>query len=226
MDPRARQAMPWLIYGSGTDLAADVAEIVWRRGEHLALLVDNLPERTAAAWAGVPTIGPDGLDDTSRAFNAAVAQTTPGIRYLLAGEARALGLASFPALVDPSAVVARTAQLGDGIVVGAGAVVAALSRIGAFVMVNRSASVGHHADIGDYASLGPGCVLAGRVTIGRGAFVGAGAVCAPQVTVGRNATVGAGAVVIADVPEGAVAVGNPARVIREGQAGYQGYAVP
>jgi sugar O-acyltransferase (sialic acid O-acetyltransferase NeuD family) len=214
----------WLIYGSGHPFAPELAEIVWRRGEALALLVDDDP--VAADWTDVATVAPADLDDRQRALAAAIAHTTPGRRYLLAEEARAHGLISFPALVDPTAVVARTAVVGPGAGVGAGAVVGALSRIGDFAMVNRSASVGHHADVGDYASLGPACVLAGRVTIGRGAFVGAGAVCTPGTQVGRNATVGAGSVVLEDVPDGAVAVGNPARVIRRGDPGYQGFAVP
>lgn len=48
-----------------------------------------------------------------------------------------------------------------------------------------------------------------------GAKIGANATLLPGVIIGRNALVGAGAVVVADVPEGAVVVGNPARVIRQ-----------
>lgn len=36
----------------------------------------------------------------------------------------------------------------------------------------------------------------------------------PGVTIGENAVVGAGAVVTRDVPDNAVVVGNPAKVIR------------
>jgi acetyltransferase-like isoleucine patch superfamily enzyme len=48
----------------------------------------------------------------------------------------------------------------------------------------------------------------------RGATIGAGAVILPGVTVGERAMVGAGAVVTKDVPNDAVVVGNPARVVR------------
>lgn len=50
----------------------------------------------------------------------------------------------------------------------------------------------------------------------RGASIGSGAVILCNVTVGAGALVGAGAVVTRDVPPGAVVVGNPARVLREG----------
>jgi UDP-2-acetamido-3-amino-2,3-dideoxy-glucuronate N-acetyltransferase len=53
-----------------------------------------------------------------------------------------------------------------------------------------------------------------ETTIRDGASIGAGAVVLAGVTVGQRAMVGAGAVVVRDVPDNAVVVGNPARVIR------------
>jgi maltose O-acetyltransferase len=47
------------------------------------------------------------------------------------------------------------------------------------------------------------------------AWLGGGVILLPGVTVGRNTIVGAGAVVTKDLPANVVAVGNPARVIRE-----------
>jgi acetyltransferase-like isoleucine patch superfamily enzyme len=52
-------------------------------------------------------------------------------------------------------------------------------------------------------------------TIRRGARVGGGAMICPGVVIGEEAFVGAGAVVTKDVPDRAVVVGNPARVLRE-----------
>jgi maltose O-acetyltransferase len=45
-------------------------------------------------------------------------------------------------------------------------------------------------------------------------MVGIGAVVLPRIKIGSNAIIGAGAVVTKDVPDNAVAVGNPARVVR------------
>ena len=47
----------------------------------------------------------------------------------------------------------------------------------------------------------------------RGARVGGGSVLLPGVTIGANALVGAGSVVTKDVPDRAIVVGNPARVV-------------
>lgn len=51
-------------------------------------------------------------------------------------------------------------------------------------------------------------------TIQTGASIGGGATILPGITIGRHAMVGAGAVVTRSVPDGAVVVGNPARVVR------------
>lgn len=50
--------------------------------------------------------------------------------------------------------------------------------------------------------------------IERGAWIGAGATILPGVCVGTYAVVGAGAVVTKDVPDYAVVVGNPARIVK------------
>lgn len=47
----------------------------------------------------------------------------------------------------------------------------------------------------------------------KGAKVGGGSVILPGVTIGANALVGAGSVVSREVDEGAVVVGNPARLV-------------
>jgi UDP-2-acetamido-3-amino-2,3-dideoxy-glucuronate N-acetyltransferase len=52
-----------------------------------------------------------------------------------------------------------------------------------------------------------------QVVVKYGASIGANATILPGVTIGANSLVGAGAVVTKDVPNNAVVVGNPARII-------------
>ncbi|MET9757515.1 sugar O-acetyltransferase [Streptomyces sp. NPDC006372] len=52
------------------------------------------------------------------------------------------------------------------------------------------------------------------IVIGDNVWLGGGAIVCPGVTIGDNAVIGAGAVVTRDVPANVVAVGNPARPVR------------
>jgi maltose O-acetyltransferase len=58
-----------------------------------------------------------------------------------------------------------------------------------------------------------GYTLVRPVSIGDRTYVGAGAIILPGVAIGRDCIIGAGAIVTHDVPDGSVAVGNPARVV-------------
>ena len=53
------------------------------------------------------------------------------------------------------------------------------------------------------------------ITLENNVWLGGGVVVCPGVTIGENTVVGAGAVVTKDLPANVVAVGSPARVIKE-----------
>ncbi|WP_279638261.1 sugar O-acetyltransferase [Nocardioides seonyuensis] len=53
------------------------------------------------------------------------------------------------------------------------------------------------------------------ITIGDNVWLGGGVIVCPGVTIGADTVVGAGSVVTRDLPAGVVAVGSPARVVRE-----------
>ena len=53
------------------------------------------------------------------------------------------------------------------------------------------------------------------IVIGDNVWLGGGVIVCPGVTIGENTVIGAGSVVTKDVPANVIAVGNPARVIRE-----------
>ncbi len=117
--------------------------------------------------------------------------------------------------VHPSAIVARRVDIGAGTVVLQGSVIQHNARIGSHVLINTAASIDHDTVIGDFAHISPHATLCGHVEIGEGTHVGAGATVIPSVKVGRWATIGAGAVVTEDIPDGATAVGVPARLVGE-----------
>jgi sugar O-acyltransferase (sialic acid O-acetyltransferase NeuD family) len=116
--------------------------------------------------------------------------------------------------VHPTAFVAPTAKLGDGSQVLAHATVCVDAVLGRQTIVNTKASVDHETVVGMGAHIAPGATIAGCVEIGDYAMIGAGAVTLPRVKIGADAVIGAGAVVTSDIPDRAVAYGNPARIVK------------
>ena len=86
--------------------------------------------------------------------------------------------------------------------------------------------IGDHTQIGphvqlltpihplDSAQRRAGWEAARPIVIGANVWLGGGIVC-PGVTIGDNSVIGAGSVVTKDIPAHSLAVGNPARVIRQ-----------
>ncbi|KQO81659.1 maltose acetyltransferase [Frigoribacterium sp. Leaf263] len=108
-------------------------------------------------------------------------------------------------------------------------------RIGARTFVNHGLTALDVAaiTIGDDCQIGPNVQLltpthpvepqprrdkleaARPITIGDNVWLGGGVIVCPGVSIGDDSVIGAGSVVTRDIPSGVVAVGNPARVIRD-----------
>jgi acetyltransferase EpsM len=132
-----------------------------------------------------------------------------------AGVIRGLGVprSRWATVVDPDAVVAPDAVHGVGLFASAGCSIMCGAQVGDHVVVRNGAHVAHDCSIGDFAFVGVNAVVCGYATVREGAHIAPGALVREGVTIGRYSVVGLGAVVVKDVPDGAVVVGNPARVI-------------
>lgn len=119
---------------------------------------------------------------------------------------------AFTTAIHSSCIVSKHAQVGVGSMILHGAIVQAQTKVGAHVIVNTAASVDHDCVLEDYVHIAPRVVVCGRVHVGEGTMVGAGAVILPGILIGTWAIIGAGAVVTKDVADGAVVMGNPAKV--------------
>lgn len=109
--------------------------------------------------------------------------------------------------------------IGDGTSIAGNCVLSAAAsiRLGKKVLVARGVYVSDHIHAYEDPSravLDQGIDRVEAVEIGDGAWLGENVVICPGVRVGRGAVVGANAVVLEDVPDHALAVGVPARVVR------------
>lgn len=55
----------------------------------------------------------------------------------------------------------------------------------------------------------------GKIVVGNNVYIGNNVLVMPGVTVGNNVIIGAGSVVTKSIPDNSIAVGNPARVIKQ-----------
>ena len=76
---------------------------------------------------------------------------------------------------------------------------------------------GYNIEVGENFYTNTNCCIldCGKVTIGNNVWIGGGVTILGGVKIGANSVIGAGSVVVKDIPEGVVAVGNPAKAIRK-----------
>lgn len=130
--------------------------------------------------------------------------------------------------------IGRNATIGPWSHLRPGTVVGSDAHLGNFcefkkTTLGRGVRAAHLSYLGDTtigpdANIGAGTITANydgknkfATVIGAGAFTGSGTVLVAPVKMGKNSRTGAGAIVLAgkDVPDGAVAVGIPARILKK-----------
>ena len=94
---------------------------------------------------------------------------------------------------------------------------------GGSIMIGKHCNISQHCSLvasnhsivkDKYISEQPWDETKTGIVLGDDVWIGANSVVLPGVTIGRGAVIGAGSVVTKDIPEYAIAVGNPAKVIK------------
>ncbi|NLW81201.1 MAG: acetyltransferase [Desulfovibrionales bacterium] len=172
---------------------------------------DDDPGLLGGSVCGIPVLGPVrdfGLLERPRGV-IAIGKATIRQRT-----AQSFPQAEWLRVVHASSWVDISVDVGDGSIVCAGGVVQPDSVLGRHCIINTGATIDHDCRVGDYAHVCPGAHLGGNVHVGTGSWIGIGSQVIQGVAIGANVTVGAGSTVLRDVPDNAVVVGSPARIVR------------
>lgn len=122
-------------------------------------------------------------------------------------------------------VVDATAIIPEGFCkIGKGVLFAPLSQLSPDVTISdncillANSFVGHDSFLDRFAHVATNAVVGANVHVGKGVHIGSNATIREKVKIGDYSLIGAGSVVLTDVPENAVVVGNPARVLKSKDA--------
>ncbi|QDS96967.1 acetyltransferase [Adhaeretor mobilis] len=114
-------------------------------------------------------------------------------------------------VIHPTAYVASSAVLGQGVIVAPFGFVGANATLQDHVVLNTYASAGHDSLVGRYCVFSPYAVINGNVELGEEVFMGTHATVIPGLTVGKSSSLAAGAVVVRDVQPEFFMMGNPSK---------------
>lgn len=208
--------MKIIIIGAGGQARVVYEILKHDRNVEVVGFVDPVIKEPNEKIMGLPVLGdfsivPEMIKKGVKGFIVGVGSNQ--IRAQRFEEMRHLGLEPVSA-IHPTANIAYNVEIGKGTVVSIGATIATGSRIGNDVIINTGAIVEHENIIEDSVHIGPGAVLAGKVTIKEETFIGMRVAVKEFTIIGKNVTVGAGAVVLEDIPDNVVAVGIPAKIIK------------
>ena len=207
-----------VVLWGASNTATVVADIIRLQGEYelVGFLDDINPERRDEPFCGAVVLGGREQLELLKARDVSHIMMAFGnnrARLTLAAIVRAKGYQLATAL-HPRAVIASDVRIGAGTAVMGGVVIDAGVAVGENALINSSAIVNHGCNIHDGAHVNAGSILGGNVIVGKAATIEIGAIVGGNLTIGADSVVGAGSVVLEDIPEGVLAYGTPAKVIR------------
>jgi sugar O-acyltransferase (sialic acid O-acetyltransferase NeuD family) len=143
-----------------------------------------------------------------------IANGEPVVREKLFDRLAANGV-SMGVVVDVSTLVADTAILEPGVVITPLCSISSDARLNRNASVNTMSIVGHDVEIGENSVISSMVNIGGACKIGKNCYIGMGALIKESIVIGDNVIIGMGSVVYNDIPSDVIALGNPARPMRQ-----------
>jgi sugar O-acyltransferase (sialic acid O-acetyltransferase NeuD family) len=121
----------------------------------------------------------------------------------------------FGVAVHPSAYLSRDADPGPGTIIMGRVFIGIGTKIMEGCVLSSKASFEHDSTMHPFSSLGAGVTCGGHVNVGICSAICIGVTVAHKTSVGDYAVVGSGSTIVRNIPDGVVAYGAPARVVRQ-----------
>lgn len=113
-----------------------------------------------------------------------------------------------------SSEISKYAKLDNGVIVDRKSIISTNVAIGTNTYINRGVIIGHDVVIGKNCVICPGVVIGGKAVIKDNTFIGSSATIRDNITIGEECILGMGSVVVSSIEDKKVALGNPAKVVK------------
>jgi len=118
-------------------------------------------------------------------------------------------------VIDPSAVISPTAILCDGVIVTSDCIIASSAYVGENVAINVKSIIGHDIILSNDVVVSSMVNIGGACKIGAGTYLGMGCLIKEGLEIGEEVIIGMGSAVHHNIPNRMIALGNPARPVKE-----------
>lgn len=124
---------------------------------------------------------------------------------------------SLQTLVHPSSFIGTGSTLGSGTIVQFGSWISCNTKIGDNVLIQQFVGIGHDCIVGNDAVISGHAATGGNCIIGERAYIGLSVSVKEKTIIGNNSIIGMGSCVMKDIQDNVIALGNPARVIKNNE---------
>lgn len=206
-----------VIIGAGTQ-GQIYASYLLEAGINIVGFIDDNPSLLGQKVVGVPVIGSyhelytSKFKETIQAVYCPIGDNHIRVEYLSALHKEGYKIPSF---IHPSVSIGPDVILGEAIYMLVGNIVMPHTSLGNYIMINQASTIAHHVIVEDGTFISSGVNVGACIRVQEKSYIGMGVTIMTGVkSLGKNCLLGAGSVIIKDVPENAVMVGNPGRILR------------
>lgn len=207
--------MNLLIYGAG-GLGREVAELakIISKWDEIFFIDDYLNSGTLVN--GIKTFK---YDEFKQNFDVTNIEAIIGVGEPVSRKALYNKLISdnvkMATMIHPTVHISETNKIGKGVIVQAYSQITVNVVIEENVLIQDKVSIGHDTHIKSHSVISGGAMIAGHVSVGDSCYIAMGVPVIQNSKIGSNSIIGLGSVVIRDIPDNVIALGNPARPMKE-----------